>query len=88
MWLTKVAGALGRGFAKGILGLIVLGCIAISTWFAYQFGAGKAATEEFAVAYGLAGGGLDMLKASLPIIASSSQMPGRRCVLPGRRLRS
>ena len=72
MWLSRVARATGHGIVKGILGVVVMLCIGISVFFAFEFGSGKAASGEFAIAYGLAGGGLDLLKAALPMIAATA----------------
>jgi RNA-binding protein YhbY len=77
MGVHRVAAGVGKAVGQGILGIIVLGCIAISLFFAYEFGSGKAASTEFAVAYGLAGAGLDLLKAVLPIIAAAAYTRSR-----------
>jgi hypothetical protein len=80
MWLPRTASSAGVGLAKCILGIIVLGCICISAFFAYQFGFGKAAVESLGWAYGAAGAGLDLLKAALPIIAVTSHTRSRRAL--------
>jgi hypothetical protein len=57
---------------KAVLGAVVLGCIGASCFFAFEFGSGKAAAPELAMTYGLASGGLDLFKASLPLLAASA----------------
>lgn len=69
---------LGLGIAKAILLLIVVGCIAISAVFAFEFGFGKGVGPVHQWAFGLAGGGLDLLKAALPIIAAAALATGLR----------
>lgn len=51
---------------------VVLGCIAISAVFAFEFGWAKGATDVHRWAFGLAGGGLDLLKAAMPIVAAAA----------------
>lgn len=60
----------GVWVGKTILGLVVIGCIAISTFFAFEFGFAKAVDPRLQWAYGFAIGGLDLLKAALPIIGT------------------
>jgi hypothetical protein len=62
----------GHIIGRGILGAIVLGCICISAVFAFEFGWSKGETSVHRWAFGLAGGGLDLLKAALPILAAGS----------------
>jgi hypothetical protein len=62
----------GHIIGRGILGTIVLGCICISAVFAFEFGWSKGETSVHRWAFGLAGGGLDLLKAALPILAASA----------------
>src|ERR1700674_1756372 len=78
MWLSRVVSTTGRAISQSVLGLIVLVCIGVSMFFAFEFGWGKAASEQFAIAYGLASGGLDLFKARLPLIPPSTGNKARR----------
>lgn len=51
---------------------VILGCIVISAVFAFEFGWTKGATDVHRWAFALAGGGLDFLKAAMPIIAATA----------------
>lgn len=53
-----------------ILTPVIIGCIVISAVFAFEFGWTKGATDVHRWAFALAGGGLDLLKAAMPIIAA------------------
>ena len=64
---------------KAVLGAVVLGCIGASCFFAFEFGSGKAAVSELAMTYGLASGGLDLFKASLPLLAAGAKF--RDCAI-------
>jgi hypothetical protein len=68
----------GHMIGRGILGAIVLGCICISAVFAFEFGSAKGETPVHQWAFGLAGGGLDLLKAALPIIAAGAAAARQR----------
>ncbi len=74
MTMGKAASKAGEIIAKGILGLIVLGCIGISTLFAFEFGFAKGATPIFQWPYGIASGGLELFKAALPLLAAGAWM--------------
>lgn len=51
---------------------VILGCVVISALFAFEFGWSKGATEIHRWAFGLAGSGLDLLKAAMPIIGAAA----------------
>lgn len=61
-----------------LLAPVILACITISVGFAFEFGWGKAVTEYDHWAFALAGGGLDLFKAALPIFAAYAMTVGER----------
>lgn len=61
-------------FIRLLLVPVVFGCIGISAVFAFEFGWTKGATDVHRWAFGLAGGGLDLLKAALPVIAAAAAL--------------
>ena len=55
---------------KALMAVAVLGCIAASAIFAFEFGWTRGATEVHRWTYALAGVALDLLKAGLPIFGA------------------
>ena len=55
---------------RALMGIAVLGCIAASATFAFEFGWTRGATEVHRWTYALAGVALDLLKAGLPIFGA------------------
>ena len=53
-----------------LMGIAVLGCIAASATFAFEFGWTRGATEVHRWTYALAGVALDLIKAGLPILGA------------------
>ena len=62
---------------------IVLACIGVSAYFAYEFGSSKGTTAVAALAFGVAGAGLDLLKSALPMLASTAADHDDRSVARG-----
>ena len=55
---------------RALMGISVLGCIAASATFAFEFGWTRGATEVHRWTYALAGVALDVIKAGLPIFGA------------------
>ena len=55
-----------------LMGVAVLGCIAASATFAFEFGWSRGATEVHSWTYALAGVALDLLKSGLPIFGATA----------------
>src|SRR5690606_5717749 len=55
---------------KLLMGIAVLGCIAASATFAFEFGWARGATDVHSWTYALAGVFLDLLKSGLPIFGA------------------
>jgi hypothetical protein len=55
---------------RALMGIAVLGCIAASATFAFEFGWTRGATEVHRWTYALAGVALDVIKAGLPIFGA------------------
>ena len=58
------------GAFRVLMGIAVLGCIAASATFAFEFGWTRGATEVHRWTYALAGVALDVIKAGLPIFGA------------------
>ena len=58
------------GAFRVLMGIAVLGCIAASATFAFEFGWTRGATEVHRWTYALAAVALDLLKAGLPIFGA------------------
>ena len=70
------------GAFRLLMGIAVLGCIAASATFAFEFGWTRGATEVHRWTYALAGVALDLLKAGLPIFGAMAwhdSKPARSC---------
>lgn len=63
---------------RGVLGVGVLGCIAASCFFAFEFGWTRGASELTAWGFALVALFLDLLKAGLPLLASQAADPGQK----------
>ena len=66
-----------------VLTPIVLSCIGVSALFAFEFGSAKGATTLTWLAFGIAGAGLDIIKASLPMLGTVAAHNGDRAAVRG-----